>query len=95
MGLQEEGNLDTDSKGRWLCEDGEKDWSYAAARQRRSGAIRSWKNKEEFHPRAFTESLSLLTPWFLTSSLWHSKTMHLCYFKPSILCYIVMVAQGN
>lgn len=59
------------------------------------GLPETGRSKEESYLRAFTESLFLLTPWFLTSSLSQCKIMYLRYFKLPSLCYVVMAAQGN
>ena len=51
----------TETQGRRPCEDKGRDWNFAATSHGKTGATRSWRDRERLSPRGSRENVALLT----------------------------------
>lgn len=75
------------------CEDGGRDWSYAAISQGMSGASQKPEEKG-VSPRPYGEKVVLPIPWFQSSGFQNCDRINFCCFRPPSLQYFVTASLG-
>ena len=70
------------NRKRRLCEDGGKDWNYAATKTKEHVEPPEVRRDKGFFPRVFRHGMALLTPRFGTSSLQNCAEINFCCLKP-------------